>query len=131
DQGGAAAVTAQEGTADQSLIPLSDTPPDEPNVITLTWTGPLVLSPLDQTPAELEEDQAALRFSGLNGNRVRLTDDGDGAIECALLHYGATTRRATLANTAQVKGGTVMDLVAADSREHGVLRGPVVHADLT
>ncbi len=125
------AAAGQAEPAERTVIPLSDTPPDQPNVITLTWSGPLMLSPLDETPAELEEDHAALRFSGLNGNRVLLTDDGDGSVSCALLHYGATTRRAMLANTAQVKDGTTMGQVVAESVEYGTLRGPVIRADLT
>lgn len=70
------------------------------NEITLHWTGPCKIVPLEETPAALAKDHVALRFVSPDAGVVTLTDAEQGASGQAVsIEYGATTRRLTLAGS--------------------------------
>ncbi len=75
----------------------------EPNAgardpVTMRWTGPCVLRPLDAAPSELAEDHLALRATAEKTGLVTFADPGVGGEgHCATLDYGLTTGRVNLA----------------------------------
>jgi hypothetical protein len=57
----------------------------------LTWTGPLVVRPMEQSPPELADDDMALRFTARD---IVAFGDDDSAIEgqARIINYGATSQ---------------------------------------
>lgn len=71
--------------------------PDETEPVTLRWTGPCVLRPLESAPRELAEDHVALRATAERSGAVTFRDDAlGGEGRCATLEYGLTTGRLAL-----------------------------------
>lgn len=94
------------------------------NDITLRWTGPLVLRPMERTPNELNNDHVALRFTAEQG-LVRYADANTGTTgHCSTLAYGATQRKPILS-------GPGLESVVIDSPEHGTAVASRIEADLS
>ncbi len=83
----AAAATSSQGGARPA--------PDEP--ILLTWSGPLVVNALEESPPELAADHLAARFTSPQAGVVRGQDDASGASAiAAAIDYGLTSSRLVL-----------------------------------
>ncbi|HYE03651.1 MAG TPA: hypothetical protein VD963_10505, partial [Phycisphaerales bacterium] len=93
---------------------LAPAPADAPTgagAITLSWSGPLTVRPMEAAPPELARDDVALRFTADGSNTVGLRDTAAGLTgACAWLAYGATSRLVTLAGRGPV------DVRLADAR---------------
>lgn len=85
-------------------VEVVDAPPAERLPITLTWTGPLVIKPLSETPDELEDSDASFRLTAERTGLVRLEDPARGLTGRFVGVEGrATTRDLTLSGP----GGTI------------------------
>lgn len=70
---------------------------ETPGEVTLTWSGPLRVRPLETEPAELNQDHVFMRMTAEQTGLVKLADptqEMNG--HCAGLEYGATSRRLVL-----------------------------------
>jgi lipopolysaccharide export system protein LptA len=76
-----------------------DDPANDPALeeIVLTWSGPLQVRPVEAEPEELKSDHVFMRFTARQTGLVHLADAARKMSgQCALLQYGATTRRLSL-----------------------------------
>jgi hypothetical protein len=72
--------------------------------LTLRWTGPLQITPIDAQPTELTRDALALRFTAERSGQVEFRDEQTGAIgKAAAVDYGFTTAALTFSGP----GGSV------------------------
>ncbi|MBL8764921.1 MAG: hypothetical protein JNM07_11690 [Phycisphaerae bacterium] len=82
------------------------TAPDRREAV-LTWNGPLVLTPIDGKPPELERDHVSIRFRSNAEQGVTFEDSRSGAYAAAqTLDYGATSRTASIRAAGNVTGST-------------------------
>lgn len=94
---------AEEGEA---VAVGAETPGAEvtPSPVTLTWTGPLVIKPLGETPAELDGSDASFRLTAERTGLVKLEDPSRGMTGQVVAVEGrATTRDLALSGP----GGTI------------------------
>ena len=76
--------------------------PNEPNddrlPIELRWSGPMIVTPLDETPSELAGgNHVFMRFSSSPAGQVRISDTETGSTAtCAWMEYAATTQIARM-----------------------------------
>ena len=96
-----------------------------PTVLTLVWSGPLIIKAVDPQETEsaslIEETGTQLTATG---QAVRLTQAGRGSLDCNKLVYHEKTERAWLY-------GTVAAPVIITSPDGGRLEGPEVVLDMT
>ncbi|MCB9846203.1 MAG: hypothetical protein H6811_09485 [Phycisphaeraceae bacterium] len=77
--------------ADANASPTVQQQGEDP--VILTWSGPLIVRPMEQRPEELRVDHVAARMSALASGLVRLIDGGSGGVgRCATLDYFASRR---------------------------------------
>lgn len=99
-------------------------PEAAPSPLTLTWSGPLVVTPRDDVPKELTLNDVALRLTADATGLVRFRDDESKAEgHCSVLEYAATTRRLNLSGPGPVS-------VALQSPTLGRIESVRVAADL-
>lgn len=66
--------------------------------VVLTWSGPLLVTPLEHAPEELRDDHVSLRLTGDRSGRVEFEDPGTRSRALAAsADYGLTSRRLVLA----------------------------------
>ncbi|MDX2147973.1 MAG: hypothetical protein SFZ23_10665 [Planctomycetota bacterium] len=87
----------------------------------LTWTGALVVKPLEQSPALLEADDVAVRLTAPKAGAVAIADEAAGiAGRASRVVYGATQRRLELQSDepggVELRAGTSGKLVARSLR---------------
>lgn len=76
-----------------------------PESIALSWSGPMELRPLDQHPAELEDDAIHLAVSSPSPAGVRIADSATGIdARAASVAYGATRRAVALSGGGDIEG---------------------------
>ncbi|MFI4897015.1 MAG: hypothetical protein ACIARR_04235 [Phycisphaerales bacterium JB059] len=96
----------EPGSPEASLASVPETPTVEagPRPVTLTWTGPLVIKPLGETPAELDGSDASFRLTAERTGLVTLEDPSRGLTGQVVAVEGrATTRDLALSGP----GGTI------------------------
>jgi hypothetical protein len=105
--------------------------------IVLTWSGPLVLTPIvdPQPPAELSRgNHFAARFSSVKPGgeeRVRLRDEQSGATgDCGSIEYAATTRTLAMLAAPGERDQAEPSTVTLDMPETGRLVVPSIRMDL-
>ncbi len=88
--------------------------------VLMTWSGPLIIAPLAETPETLRDDDATVRFTALAGSVVTLSDRESGAAgTCAWLQYGATSRHALLASRSDDPAFATVESVTASAPDSG------------
>jgi hypothetical protein len=94
------------------------------DTVVLTWSGPAIVRPMEQAPAQLERNHLALRFTADEPNLVSFADAQSGARgRVPLLEYLATTRRMLLS-------GPAADSVVAAVPGAAALQGQHIETDL-
>jgi hypothetical protein len=106
-------------------------PTEQDRSITLHWTGPCVVNPLEETPPELTKEHLAARFTAEQAGAVRLSEtQRSGTGRAGAIDYGATSGTLLLTGA----GPTRPRLEVADAgaietdRIEGNLATGIVHA---
>ena len=87
-----------------------DQPAAQDGPITLSWSGPCILRPLDSAPAELGTDHVFLRATAEKTGVVNFRDQGvGGGGQCAALEYGLTTAVLTLSGPGPTSVALALD----------------------
>ncbi|MHC4975846.1 MAG: hypothetical protein ACYTF7_04480, partial [Planctomycetota bacterium] len=69
----------------------------ESQIVTVTWTGPLTIRPVDDELAQLESDHVAIRLESPESGIVSARDEETGAsLQAVALEYGMTTRATSI-----------------------------------
>ena len=107
--------------------PAATTPHAEaptPSPVELTWNGPLTITPRDDVPEELGQDDVALRFTADATGLVKFRDEASsGEGHCSVLQYWASSRRLALSGPGPVS-------VALQSPTTGRIESVRINADL-
>ncbi len=112
----------RQPTATESATPNIESPPPSP--VELTWNGPLTITPRDDVPEELGQDDVALRFTADATGLVKFRDEASsGEGHCSVLQYWATSRRLALSGPGPVS-------VALQSPTLGRIESVRITADL-
>jgi hypothetical protein len=122
---GGAAAPAPDGQATAAAPRPGAVPPARAGGdITLRWTGPCVIKPLDETPPELASEQLAARFT--DKSAVHVSDSERGMTgSAASIEYGATTGKLLLAG--KDAGQPRLDWPNAGAIETDRIEGDLVH----
>jgi hypothetical protein len=99
-------------------------PTDSP--LTLYWSGPCEIIPLDTAPPELAKDSVTARFTAESAGLVKLSDTERSATgEAVAIEYGATTGRLSLIGSKEHH--TFLDVPSAGRIESARLNADLVH----
>ncbi|MBC7834416.1 MAG: hypothetical protein H7Y88_04855, partial [Phycisphaerales bacterium] len=93
---------------------------DENDFVTLTWSAPLMVKPLETATEELDTEDVALRFTVDGSGPVKFRDDAAGLHgSAAWVHYGATSQ------TLRLAGRGPVGVVLGDARGAKVEAGDI------